>query len=76
VNLTAPGRDDTLLRDFRAACADLAEAKQAVRAKDTAAARARLRECAARVDAILDLTVEGWPREVAAPAVSDAGPPP
>ena len=55
MNLTATGLEDSILLDFRTACADLAEAKRAVRAKDTPAARARLQECAARVDAILDL---------------------
>ena len=44
--------------DFRIACAALARAKDAVRAKDTPAARARLRECAATVDGILDLSNE------------------
>ena len=44
-----------LVTDFSAACADLAEAKRAVRAKDTPAARARVLACAATVDAILDL---------------------
>jgi hypothetical protein len=55
VNLATTSLEDSILLDFRTACADLAEAKQAVRAKATPAARARLQECAALVDAILDL---------------------
>jgi hypothetical protein len=56
VDLTAAGLEDSILLDFRTACADLAEAKQAVRARDTPAARARLQECVALVDAVLDLS--------------------
>jgi hypothetical protein len=43
-----------LRHDFELACAELAQAKLAVRTKDTPAARARLGRCAARVDEILD----------------------
>jgi hypothetical protein len=56
VNLATTSLEDSILLDFRTACADLAEAKQAVRARDTPAARARLEECAALVDAVLDLS--------------------
>ncbi|MCW2636979.1 MAG: hypothetical protein JWQ99_3346 [Blastococcus sp.] len=44
--------------DFDMACADLARAKRAMRAKDTPTARERVGRCAARVDAILDLSNE------------------
>jgi hypothetical protein len=55
VNLaTSPGADISL--DFDMACADLTQAKRAVRAKDTPAARERVGRCAARVDAILDMS--------------------
>ena len=52
---TATCLDDSILLDFRLACADLAEAKWALRVKDTPAARARVLRCAAAVDGILDL---------------------
>jgi hypothetical protein len=55
VNATATCLDDSILLDFRTACADLAEAKLAVRIKDTPAARARVIRRGAAVDAILDL---------------------
>lgn len=47
--------DQSIELDFRLACADLAEAKRAVRVKDTPAARARVSRCADMVDSILDL---------------------
>ena len=56
MNLAAPSLGDSIELDFRMACAELALAKQAVRAKDTPAARARLSQCAATVDVILDLS--------------------
>ena len=56
MNVTATSVGDSIEVDFGTACADLARAKRAVRAKDTPAARARLSECAATVDAILDLS--------------------
>ena len=55
MSATATSLDDSILLDFRTACVDLAEAKRAMRAKDTAATRARVLRCAAAVDAILDL---------------------
>ena len=55
MNPTLTSLDDTIELDFRVACADLAAAKQALRVKDTPAARARIGRCAAAVDAILDL---------------------
>ena len=61
-NPTADLGDQTLEQsirlDFEVACAELALAKLAVRAKDTPAARARLGHWAATVDAILDLSNE------------------
>jgi hypothetical protein len=54
VSLATAVRQDTIELDFLSACADLAQAKRARQAKDTPAARARLQECAARVDTILD----------------------
>lgn len=56
MNLTLTSLDDNIELDFRVACADLAAAKQALRDKDTPAARARVVRCAAAVDAILDLS--------------------
>jgi hypothetical protein len=47
--------DEDIRLDFDLVCAELDLAKQAVRTKDTPAARARLRACRDRVDAILDM---------------------
>ena len=58
MNITAASPRSLMELDFRMACADLARAKEALRAKDSAAARTRLSECAAAVDAILDLSNE------------------
>jgi hypothetical protein len=55
VHLATTSLEDSIRLDFAAACADLADARQAVRVKDSPAARARCHECAALVDAILDL---------------------
>lgn len=55
MNLTAPGLDESIELDFRLACADLAAARRALRAKDTPAARARVDRCEQTIDAILDL---------------------
>jgi hypothetical protein len=56
VTLTAVSLQDTLESDFAVACAHLAQAKLSVRVKDTPAARARVDECARRVDARLDMS--------------------
>lgn len=45
---------DSLELEFRAACTEFAEARSAQQTKDTPAARLRLAECAAVVDAVLD----------------------
>jgi hypothetical protein len=62
VNATAASPRSKMELDFRLACADLAHAKAALRDKDTPVARARLRTCAATVDAILDLSNEAADR--------------
>jgi hypothetical protein len=56
VSVTAVSRTDALRHDFALACADLAEARRAQQAKDTPAARARLDECARKIDVILDMS--------------------
>ena len=62
MNVMAASPRSILELDFRMACADLARAKAALRTKDSPAARARLSECAAAVDAILDLSNEAADR--------------
>ena len=62
MNVTATSPRSTLELDFRMACADLARAKAALRATDSPAARARVSDCAAAVDAILDLSNEAADR--------------
>jgi hypothetical protein len=54
-NPTDQTLDEDIRLDFDLACAGLDLAKQAVRTKDTPTARARLRACRERVDAILDM---------------------
>lgn len=55
MTLTATSLEASIELDFRTACANLAEAKRAVRIKDTPAARARVERCTSTIDAILDL---------------------
>ena len=54
-NPTDQSLDEDFRLDFDLARAELDLAKQAVRTKDTPAARARLRACRDEVDAILDM---------------------
>ena len=56
MNLATTSLEDSIELDFATACADLAAAKRAMRARDTPAARARINRCAATIDAILDLS--------------------
>jgi len=75
VSLTSTSLEDSILLDFAAACADLAEAKQAVRTEDTPAARVRLQACVALVDAVLDLgnaSVRGQRRSTATLSAPEA----
>jgi hypothetical protein len=53
---TEQGLADDIRLDFELLCADLALAKEAVRTKDTPAARTRLTACRDLVDAVLDLS--------------------
>jgi hypothetical protein len=55
VNLTATKTKDSMTLEFSVACGELAQARRAVLAKDTPSARGRVSQCAATVDAILDL---------------------
>jgi hypothetical protein len=59
MNMAGTNLSESLKVDFGLACTDLAEARQAVRVKDTPAARARIIACTATLDAILDLTNAG-----------------
>ena len=53
--LVSDSLTESIELDFREACLELDRARAAWRAKDTPAARRRLAQCVARVDAILDM---------------------
>ena len=65
---TATGVPDTVHRELVLARRDLDQARAAQFAKDTPAARARVRECRDRLDAILDTWNDSW--HIAARAAS------
>jgi hypothetical protein len=53
---------DSLRVDFAVARLELDEARSSRAAKDTPAARARVEQCGARLDRILDMWLEADPR--------------
>lgn len=55
MNAVADSFEESVRLDFAQACLELAEAEQALRAKDDAAGRARLDRCRSKVDEILDM---------------------